>query len=275
MMGTSDDPGLIPRLLHEIFDHSDKQKHVRANINASFFEVYFERVFDLLSDWRSAIPPSKLEATLLGSGGLSLMQGVSGDLLVSGAVSVPVKSVNEVLELFERGRKVRMTGSTMSNHYSSRSHAIFLLTGDVYNRETAMSYVSQLYLCDLAGSERVSKTETSGIRLQEASKINLSILTLGKVISALTEQSAGGNNSSSGGDPTNAASGSPAPARTHIPYRDSKLTRFLTNALGGNGICVMLMCVSPDFLDSCETDATLQLGARSQCIQNTIVVNAR
>ena len=161
------------------------------------------------------------------------------------------------MNVFERGREIRVVGATHSNEYSSRSHAIFLLTSTVFDRNTATEYVSQLYLCDLAGSERVSKTNASGIRLQEAGKINHSILTLGKVIVALSE------------------SKDSSDAKTHIPYRDSKLTRFLCNAFGGNGISVLLMCVSPDFVDSGETDSTLQLGARSQAIKNTVVANVR
>eukprot|EP00300_Choanocystis_sp_HF-7_P000237 c10204_g1_i3.p1 GENE.c10204_g1_i3~~c10204_g1_i3.p1 ORF type:complete len:446 (-),score=84.81 c10204_g1_i3:103-1440(-) len=262
-----------------------------------------------------------LETVLLGQAGLTLMQGPLGDLLVKDATSVPVTTAEQALMVFETGRAVRMAGSTCSNHYSSRSHAIFLISTNTHHAD-GTEFVSQLYLCDLAGSERIGKTETQGVRKQEAGKINLSILTLGRVIAALTEppkpasekpktprkRSIGfpkfllrrsrdsrvrvgipeddneeeeeeendgedGEGEDKDGDADEQAS--QRPATRHVPYRDSKLTRFLVNALGGNGMCTLLMCVSPDMDDACETEQTLQLGVRSQQIQNVITVNSR
>eukprot|EP00301_Raphidiophrys_heterophryoidea_P018961 c3951_g1_i1.p1 GENE.c3951_g1_i1~~c3951_g1_i1.p1 ORF type:complete len:637 (+),score=197.93 c3951_g1_i1:71-1912(+) len=262
MMGpphATDTSGIIPRLLTDLFLHANTKYANLASISASFFEIYFERVFDLLAPWRQVLSGS-VESCLLGSPGLQLLQGSSDDLLVRDGIRVPVTSAAQAMLVFEQGRQVRMSGATSSNHYSSRSHAIFVITTHVCDPDSGTEFMSQLYLCDLAGSERVSKAETEGVRLSEAGHINHSILTLGKVIASLADNS-------------DLKSRDAEPKR-HIPYRDSKLTRFLTNALGGNGLTSLLMCVSPDPLDACETDATLQLGARSQKIQNVIRVNA-
>lgn len=118
---------------------------------------------------------------------------------------------------------------------------------------------SKLHLVDLAGSERAKRTGATGSRLKESVGINQGLMALGKVIRALT--------------PGAAAGGSKASLSVHIPYRESKLTRFLQDALGGNSRTVMIACISPCEVDLTETISTLQYAAKTKSIQNRVVAN--
>lgn len=108
----------------------------------------------------------------------------------------------------------------------------------------------KLNLVDLAGSERQSKTQATGIRLKEATKINLSLSALGNVISALVDG-----------------------RQSHIPYRDSKLTRLLQDSLGGNTKTVMIAAISPADYNLDETLSTLRYASRAKSIKNKPRVN--
>lgn len=155
------------------------------------------------------------------------------------------------------------------NEHSSRSHAIFIITGTWLptNRQNNQCYfsvecshlvpngqahirVGRLNLVDLAGSERQAKAGTQGLMLKEATKINLSLSALGNVISALVDQRS-----------------------SHVPYRDSKLTRLLQDSLGGNAKTVMVACVGPASYNYEETVNTLRYAARAKKIQNKPRVN--
>ena len=125
------------------------------------------------------------------------------------------------------------------NAHSSRSHAIFTTTIECAEKgldKQTMFRVGKLHLVDLAGSERQSKTGASGQRLKEATKINLSLSTLGNVISALVDGKS-----------------------THVPYRNSKLTRLLQDSLGGNSKTLMFANVGPADYNYDETISTLRL----------------
>lgn len=112
--------------------------------------------------------------------------------------------------------------------------------------------MGKLYLCDLAGSEKVGKTNASGQTLEEAKMINKSLSALGNVINALTEAKSG----------------------AHVPYRDSKLTRILQESLGGNSTtCLVITCSLSAYNDR-ETLSTLRFGNRAKSIKNKIVQNA-
>ena len=108
----------------------------------------------------------------------------------------------------------------------------------------------KLYLVDLAGSEKVGKTGAEGKRLDEAKNINKSLSALGKVIFSLTD-----------------------PKSTHIPYRDSKLTRVLQNSLGGNSKTALIITCSPSSFNEAETISTLRFGLRAKAIKNNAKVN--
>ena len=162
-------------------------------------------------------------------------------MIVSGASEFNCSNVHDALGILAQGMMYRTTAGTAMNEFSSRSHAIFTVTlqqtrldqGD----ERPVHLTSKFHFVDLAGSERLKRTQNTGTRATEGISINLGLHVLGKVINALTE----------------------VPVVTHIPYRDSKLTRLLQNSLGGNARTVMLACVSPAEHDLFETVSTLKV----------------
>lgn len=136
------------------------------------------------------------------------------------------------------------------NEHSSRSHSVFLINVKQENMENQKKLSGKLYLVDLAGSEKVSKTGAEGTVLDEAKNINKSLSALGNVISALAD----GN-------------------KTHIPYRDSKLTRILQESLGGNARTTIVICCSPASFNESETKSTLEFGRRAKTVKNVVCVN--
>ena len=136
------------------------------------------------------------------------------------------------------------------NDVSSRSHALFILTITMDNRDDGSCKVGKLFLVDLAGSEKISKTGAQGQVLEEAKNINKSLTTLGKVIVALTDKKV-----------------------SHIPYRESKLTRILSESLGGNSKTLLIITCSPHPYNDSETLSTLRFGARARNIKNAPKVN--
>lgn len=139
---------------------------------------------------------------------------------------------------------------TDMNEHSSRSHSVFLINVKQENQENKKTLTGKLYLVDLAGSEKVSKTGAEGQVLDEAKNINKSLSALGNVISALAD----GN-------------------KSHIPYRDSKLTRILQESLGGNSRTTIIICCSPASFNEMETKSTLDFGRRAKTIKNVVIVN--
>lgn len=150
-------------------------------------------------------------------------------------------NTNEEAEIcFDRAEKARCVGSTSMNNKSSRSHAIFMLK--VLNRDTGRS--GTLYLVDLAGSERIKKSHVSGERIDEAIAINTSLTTLGKCIIELSKKKV-----------------------NHVPFRESKLTMILKDALGGNCKTALIISLSPDVKDIDETISSLLFGQRAKRVQ--------
>ncbi|VDP14865.1 unnamed protein product, partial [Onchocerca flexuosa] len=196
MEGVHDDPelrGVIPNAYHHIFQHIAQSRNQQYLVRASYLEIYQEEIRDLLA----SDPKIRLE----------LKERPDVGVYVKDLSSFVTKSVEEIEHVMSVGHANRTVGRTNMNEHSSRSHAIFMVT--VECSEPGLDgqnhiRVGKLNLVDLAGSERQSKTGSHGERFKEATKINLSLSALGNVISALT----GGKS-------------------THVPYRDSKLTRLL------------------------------------------------
>ena len=164
-----------------------------------------------------------------------------------------VKSVGEIDQVMQAGKKNRSTGATAMNQTSSRSHSIFTITVEtscMQDDGEAHIRVGKLNMVDLAGSERQSKTQATGQRLKEATKINLSLSALGNVISALVDAKS-----------------------QHIPYRDSKLTRLLQDSLGGNTKTVMCANCGPADWNFDETMSTLRYANRAKNIKNKPRIN--
>ena len=136
------------------------------------------------------------------------------------------------------------------NEHSSRSHSIFILTINQTNKIEGYSKIGKLYLVDLAGSEKISKTGATGHTLEEAKIINKSLTTLGRVINNLTDGKS-----------------------THIPYRESKLTRVLQESLGGNSKTCLIITCSPSIYNESESLSTLRFGERAKKIKNKPKIN--
>ncbi|XP_037100261.1 kinesin-like protein KIF3C [Syngnathus acus] len=234
--------GVIPNAFDHIFTHisrsqSDKQYLVRA----SYLEIYREEIRDLMD-------PNHATAR-----GLELRESPETGVYVPDLTSCVCKSIKEIEEVMNVGNQARAVAATDMNEYSSRSHALFLITvecGQPGPDGRKHIRVGRLNLVDLAGSERQAKTGVQGERLKEAAKINLSLSALGNVISALADGRSG-----------------------HVPYRDSKLTRLLQDSLGGNAKTVMVATLGPAPQHYDETLTTLRYANRAKNIQNQPRVN--
>ena len=164
-----------------------------------------------------------------------------------------VKDPADMMKVFMEGNINRHTAATSMNEHSSRSHSVFTITVESSEMDEEGEQhvrVGKLNIVDLAGSERQSKTNATGERLKEATKINLSLSTLCHVISSLTD-----------------------PHCTYIPYRDSKLTRILQDSLGGNTKTVMISAIGPADYNVDETLSTLRYASRAKKIQNKPRIN--
>uniref|UniRef100_U3JS97 Kinesin-like protein n=1 Tax=Ficedula albicollis TaxID=59894 RepID=U3JS97_FICAL len=242
MEGVRGDPekrGVIPNSFDHIFTHISRSQNQQYLVRASYLEIYQEEIRDLLSKDQS----KRLE----------LKERPDTGVFVKDLTTIVTKSVKEIEHIMNLGNQNRSVGATNMNEHSSRSHAIFQITiecselgldGENHIR------VGKLNLVDLAGSERQAKTGAQGERLKEATKINLSLSALGNVISALVDGKS-----------------------THIPYRDSKLTRLLQDSLGGNAKTVMVANIGPASYNVEETLTTLRYANRAKNIKNKPQVN--
>uniref|UniRef100_A0A3B1J514 Kinesin family member 13A n=1 Tax=Astyanax mexicanus TaxID=7994 RepID=A0A3B1J514_ASTMX len=248
MMGSVDQPGLIPRLCCSLFERVGREGNETHSfkVEVSYMEIYNEKVRDLLDPKGNRQSLKVREHKVLGP-------------YVDGLSQLAVTSFEDIESLMSEGNKSRTVAATNMNEESSRSHAVFsiIITQTLYDPQSGNSgeKVSKVSLVDLAGSERVSKTGAAGERLKEGSNINKSLTTLGCVISALADQSAGkGKNK-------------------FVPYRDSVLTWLLKDNLGGNSKTAMIATVSPAADNYEETLSTLRYADRAKRIVNHAVVN--
>ncbi|KAF4693699.1 hypothetical protein FOZ60_010372 [Perkinsus olseni] len=239
--------GIIPRSMAEIFEYtSGHDTSSTFVIRASYLQIYNETISDLL-------PAADATATL------SIRQDSRRGVYVDGLTEYVVREPEEVYTLIRQGNASRAIATTKLNDASSRSHAVFMILVEMCD-ETGTVKVGKLNLVDLAGSERVRLTGATGIRLEESKKINQSLSALGNVIAALTEASRAEATASGSG-------------RSHIPYRDSKLTRLLEDSLGGNCITAMVAMISPAAEAFGESLSTLKFANRAKSIRNTPVLN--
>lgn len=180
-----------------------------------------------------------------------IREDAEGNVFVKDLCMVPVSTIEEVMSIIAMGMRVRATHETKMNAFSSRSHTVFTITVLQKDKDSGQSITGMLNLVDLAGSERLKKSESAGVRLKEALHINTSLTALGKVIMALD----------------------PGAESTHIPFRDSKLTRVLQNSLGGNSYTTVLANIHPhsNFYEECLS--TLQFANRCRSVRNNPRVN--
>uniref|UniRef100_A0A452E9J1 Kinesin family member 13B n=1 Tax=Capra hircus TaxID=9925 RepID=A0A452E9J1_CAPHI len=252
MMGTADQPGLIPRLCSGLFERTQKEENEEQSfkVEVSYMEIYNEKVRDLLDPKGSRQTLKVREHSVLGP-------------YVDGLSKLAVTSYKDIESLMSEGNKSRTVAATNMNEESSRSHAVFkiTLTHTLYDVKSGTSgeKVGKLSLVDLAGSERATKTGAAGDRLKEGSNINKSLTTLGLVISALADQGAGKSKNK------------------FVPYRDSVLTWLCLqppfwDSLGGCKTA-MVATVSPAADNYDETLSTLRYADRAKHIVNHAVVN--
>ena len=271
--------GLIPRVLQRIFqriqdekdavegaaatagDDEDKENaaagagadadanggggSIDFTVKCSYLEIYNETVADLLCEDPTGGPQPVIR--------LDEKKGV----FVEGLTEAAVTSAEETYDVFTRGSHNRRVGQTEMNRESSRSHAVFTVSLESRRRPFKGAAVQKrsalLHLVDLAGSERQKSTDSAGERLKEASAINKSLSALGNVIKALVDVADG--------------------KERHVPFRDSKLTFLLKEALGGAARCTLLACVSPAAQQTEETLSTLKFAQRAKMVKVKATAN--
>ncbi|XP_013963952.1 kinesin-like protein KIF21A isoform X17 [Canis lupus familiaris] len=270
-----EEQGIISRAVKHLFKSIEEKKHTAIKnghpppdfkVNAQFLELYNEEVLDLFDTTRDIDAKNK-------KSNIRIHEDSTGGIYTVGVTTRTVNTESEMMQCLKLGALSRTTASTQMNVQSSRSHAIFTIhlcqtrmcpQTDAENAtdNKVISESSQLnefetltakfHFVDLAGSERLKRTGATGERAKEGISINCGLLALGNVISAL-------------GDKSKRA--------THVPYRDSKLTRLLQDSLGGNSQTIMIACVSPSDRDFMETLNTLKYANRARNIKNKVMVN--
>ena len=234
-IGDPEAKGIIPRIVEQIFDSIMRSDgSIEFTVKVSYMEIYMERIRDLLDPSNDNLPVHE-----------DKQRGV----YVKGLREFYVANVNEVYQILERGGESRAVAATNMNQESSRSHSIFVIEITQKN-ESGSARSGRLFLVDLAGSEKVGKTGASGQTLEEAKKINKSLSALGMVINALSDGKS-----------------------SHIPYRDSKLTRILQESLGGNSRTTLIINCSPSSYNDAETMSTLRFGERAKTIKQKAKIN--
>ncbi|KAM9817524.1 kinesin-like protein KIF28P [Neosynchiropus ocellatus] len=243
MVGYGPNKGLVPKLCERLFQTIRQNQDTRqCQVFFSMLEIYNEQVVDLLSPGLRA------------PGVLRVREEQSRGFYVEGLRSVPCDCAAQVEQLMERGTRTRTTAATHTNASSSRSHMLIMVQlKQIFTKESVTKH-SNINLVDLAGSERQRSTGSEADRLKEGTAINLSLTTLGNVISALADVALGRK-------------------AVHVPYRDSVLTKLLQPALGGNSRTVMIATLSPADLCYEESLSTLRYAERAKRIQNRAVVN--
>ena len=259
----SDNDGLIPRFMSDMFATLVQRREASESallqsrndnnattaqssvslidfkVSTSFLEVYGEDIYDLSDGDRNA---------------LKIREDSNKEVIVVGLKSTAVANTMEAMNVLNMGTMNRTTAATLMNHTSSRSHAIFTVNLQQTTRSAdgdEITTSSRFTFVDLAGSERMKKTGAEGARAKEGIKINEGLLALGNVINALA-------------DDDRLAKGE----KVHVPYRQSKLTRLLQDALGGNSQTLFLACVSPSDTNASETLSTLHYANRARNIKN-------
>ncbi|XP_029552971.1 kinesin-like protein KIF21A isoform X2 [Salmo trutta] len=268
--------GIIPRAVTHLFRGIEQRQQAakeqgrpvpKFKINAQFLELYNEEVLDLFDSTRD------LEARTQKSH-IKIHEDANGGIYTVGVTTRTVASEAEMMQCLKLGALCRTTASTQMNVQSSRSHAIFTIhlcqvrvcasdnqdnnetDNKVANSNSEMeeyeTLTAKFHFVDLAGSERLKRTGATGDRAKEGISINCGLLALGNVISALGDRSK---------------------RSSHVPYRDSKLTRLLQDSLGGNSQTMMIACISPSDRDFMETLNALKYANRARNIKNKVMVN--
>jgi len=235
MLGTPDKPGILPCTLCDIFTQIKKDKEHEYSISVSYMEIYNEVINDLL------VP---------GSTNLKVKDDANEGVVVAGLRKELLKGFEEAIDLVNYGEEHRCYRETSVHDNSSRSHTIFKVYIENKSKGESMIKKSCLNLVDLAGSERLNEFDMRVEVTGEAGYINKSLFVLTNVINRLAEGKGG-----------------------YIPYRDSKLTRVLSIALGGNSLTSIICTVSPAIMNFHQTLSTLRFATRAKIVENAPKIN--
>ena len=236
MTGKQGSPGVVPLAVKDCFEYIKQlpEDHREFLIRVSYLEIYNEQLIDLLNESKTS--------------SIRILEGKEG-VVIRGLKEEVVTSPLEVFKLLQKGEMRRQVGATNMNKHSSRSHAIVRLWMESISGD-GVAKVSSLNLVDLAGSESVRLTGSTGDRKREGQYINKSLMTLGQVVYKLSEKQ-----------------------KSHIPYRNSKLTRFLQPSLSGNAQIVVVCNISPQTNHLEESHNTLKFAVRAKKIKQRAALN--
>uniref|UniRef100_A0ACD6AAJ0 Uncharacterized protein n=1 Tax=Avena sativa TaxID=4498 RepID=A0ACD6AAJ0_AVESA len=222
--------GLVQRVVNGLFECLKTSANITTwTVKLSMVEIYLEKVRDLLD---------------LSKDNLQIKESKSQGIFISGATEISIMNGSDALERLSEGIANRAVGETQMNLASSRSHCLYIFSVQHESTPDERVRAGKIILVDLAGSEKVEKTGAEGRVLDEAKTINKSLSALGNVINALTTAKP-----------------------NHVPYRDSKLTRILQDALGGSSRAALLCCCSPSWSNSPESLSTIRFGTRTKLIK--------
>ncbi|EGR34442.1 kinesin heavy chain, putative [Ichthyophthirius multifiliis] len=228
--------GIIPRMVNTVFNQiTDSPEFIEFRIKVSIVEIYMEKIRDLLDTKKH---------------NLVIREDKQRSVYIQDVTEHYVSNEQDVFNIMKIGNQNRAVIATNMNEGSSRSHLIFMLTISQNNLNDLSAKTGKLFLVDLAGSEKVAKTGAEGRVFDEAKTINQSLSSLGNVINALTDGKS-----------------------THVPYRNSKLTRILQESIGGNSRTTLIITCSPSSFNEAETLSTLRFGIRAKAINNKPKIN--
>jgi hypothetical protein len=264
-LGDGGEAGLVPRLAVDLFTRIAADWTHVYDVEIAMVQIYNETVMDLLKPNDLKRAPGNSERCLRAC---QRKSSAGGGWELLDCTWHRCKSPEHLLDCFRQGRKGLVYAETMMNKHSSRSHCVLQLKVNRVPRPdttTAMAQLNSsgyrrtlellqhqglLTVVDMAGSERVKKTLSEGIRFSEATNINTSLLAFGNVMQALAEK------------------------RSHVPYRDSMLTKLLESSLSGRSRTALLVCVAPELEHSQETATSLEFASRAMRVATVPVVHS-
>ena len=236
--------GIIPRSITRLFQELGGKIDYESKVSISYLEIYNEIIFDLLSP----LPPNEQK------GEINFQEDAKGNVVVKGLTKHTVSNEEEAFNLLFEGESNRTVSEHQLNKGSTRSHCIFTISIEMKSKVESSEKVltSKLNFVDLAGSERVKETGSSGIALKEAAYINKSLTFLEQVVVALTDKTK---------------------RKEYVPYRQSKLTHILKDAIGGNCKTIMIATIWPEEQFLLDTLSTLNFAKRMKNVVNDLSVN--
>lgn len=246
LQGSPSDPGITPRAVRTIFERVEglKSTHPSTSFHVSItcYEIWKDKVWDLLIQGGTSTTRD------VGRGDLPIREAANGQILIPHLRHVTIKSIAQFDKLYSQVMRFRSVSSTKLNHTSSRSHAILTIHVEHLSQDNTPILQGKCVLIDLAGSENNKKTgnENNKVRMKESVEINQSLLALRKVVRSLNS-----------GD-------------HRIPYRDSKLTRILSDSLGGTSAGLVICNIAPVASQYRDTINTLTFGSHSRNVENKV-----